>query len=256
MVSENGMFRSPQEEDHLERSTKKIKATLISEESGPSGEQGKSFRDTLLESKIFKDCYHGSDLVEEPEVDSDDDMDEVTGDGIPSVTIDAHLKKELRDLWRLALIIKLLGKIVSFNVLMSRVTLMWKLTRDFELIDLGHGYYVVKFANLEDRSKVMTEGPWKIMDHYFTVQRWRPHFHPFSAIIGSTAVWIQLPEFPLEYFNVDILMEIGRLVGKPLKLDFNTTLVTRDKFACICIEVDLRKPLVLRVKVGRHIQRI
>ena len=66
MASENGMFRSPQEEDHSKRSIKNIKATLISEESGPSGEQGKSFRDTLLESKIFKDCYHGSDLVEEP----------------------------------------------------------------------------------------------------------------------------------------------------------------------------------------------
>ena len=183
-------------------------------------------------------------------------MDEGTGDGIPSVTINAHLKKELRDPWRLALIIKLLGKIVSFNVLMSRVTLMWKLTGDFELIDLGHGYYVVKFANLEDRSKVMIEGPWKIMDHYLTVQRWRPNFHPSSATIGSTAVWIQLPELPLEYFNGDVLMEIGRLVGIPLKLDSNTTLVTRGKFARICVEVDLRKPLVSRVKVGRHIQRI
>ncbi|XVF11920.1 hypothetical protein REPUB_Repub08aG0069600 [Reevesia pubescens] len=52
---------------------------------------------------------------------------------------------------------------------MNRITMLWKLCGDFELIDLGSGFYVVKFENIEDRFKVMTGGPWKIMDHYLTV---------------------------------------------------------------------------------------
>lgn len=72
---------------------------------------------------------------------------------------------------------------MSYNVLLNRVTAMWKLMGDFHLIDLGHGFYAVKFEDMEDRAKVMTVGPWKIMDHYLTVQRWRPHFRPSEAVV-------------------------------------------------------------------------
>ncbi|XVF32012.1 hypothetical protein REPUB_Repub17cG0044700 [Reevesia pubescens] len=74
--------------------------------------------------------------------------------------------------------------------------------------------------------------------------------------VGTTAVWIHLPELPIEYFNCEILREIGRMVGKPLKLDSSTALVTRGKYARICVEVDLNKPLLPKVRVGKHVQRI
>ncbi|XVE98176.1 hypothetical protein REPUB_Repub03eG0083200 [Reevesia pubescens] len=189
MASEKGSERSQQEDDHLERSK----------------------------------------FVEEIEIDSDDDMDEGVEDDIPTVKIASDMKKSLRNPWRLALIIKLLGKNITFNVLKNGITLLWKLSGDFELIDLGCGFYVVRFDNMEYRTKVMT---------------------------GSTTVWIHLPELPLEYFNGDILREIGSLVRKPLKIDTNTALVTRGKFARICIEVDLQKPLVSKVRIGKHIQKI
>ncbi|XVF05106.1 hypothetical protein REPUB_Repub05bG0143000 [Reevesia pubescens] len=84
---------------------------------------------------------------------------------------------------------------------------------------------------MDDRAKVMTAGPWKIMDHYLTVQRWQPYFRLSNVTVGATAIWIQLLELPLEYFNGEVLMEIGKLIGKPLKLDSNTVLVTQGKFA-------------------------
>ncbi|XVF17251.1 hypothetical protein REPUB_Repub10bG0103700 [Reevesia pubescens] len=150
----------------------------------------KTFRDTLLESKLFKDCYQGSASIEELEVDFDDDMEEGLEDEIPSVKI-FH---DLRDPWRLTEIKKkFMGKTIAFNDLMNIITIMWKLSGDFELIDLGYGFYVVKFAYTEDRSKVMTGEQWKIMDHYLVVQRWISNFKPSNATIGSTAAWIQLP---------------------------------------------------------------
>ena len=64
------------------------------------------------------------------------------------------------------------------------------------------------------------------------------------AEISSTAIWIRLPEFPVEDYDEEVLFEVGRLIGKPLRLDINTSLATRTKFARMCVEVDLRKPLV------------
>ncbi|XVE97957.1 hypothetical protein REPUB_Repub03eG0063800 [Reevesia pubescens] len=51
-------------------------------------------------------------------------------------------------------------------------------------------------------------------------------------------------------------MKIGCKVSKPIKLDVNTSLAIRGKFAKICVEVDLSKPLVSRVRVGNFIQII
>lgn len=125
------------------------------------------------------------------------------------------------------MIIKLLGKTINYNMLLSRVKQMWKLDGDLELIDLGYGYYVAKFANSDDRTKVMTGGPWKIMDHYLTVQRWKPNFRPSEAVVPSTAVWIHLPEFPLEFFKESIiLLDTANQIGKPLRLDTTTSLAT------------------------------
>lgn len=75
-------------------------------------------------------------------------------------------------LWRGTLIIKLLGKIVSYHVMLQRTTTLWKLQKGHELIDLEGGYYVVRFFAREDYLKVPEGGPWIILGHYLTVVKW------------------------------------------------------------------------------------
>ncbi|MBA0699117.1 hypothetical protein Goari_000782 [Gossypium aridum] len=164
--------RSIEEQDHLERSTKKIKATDLFSTS-PS----RSYQESLLKPPVCKDLFQGVILVEE----DDDDSDSNT--------------KKFSD---------------EFT------------NEEFDCIDLGHGFYVVKFSSLEDRLK-------------------KPNFNPATGMIPSTTVWIQLRGLPLEYFN-EVLIKVGKLVGRPIKLDSNTTYTTRGKFARICIEIDLSKP--------------
>ncbi|PPS11204.1 hypothetical protein GOBAR_AA09435 [Gossypium barbadense] len=126
---------------------------------------------------------------------------------------------------------------------------MWNLDEEFDCIDLGHGFYVVKFSNVDDGLKVITTSTWKIMDHYLTIQKWKSNFHPTIRMIVSTVVWIQLPSLPLEYFN-EVLVKVGKIVGKPIKLYSNTTYTIRGKFARVfCVEIDL-------CKIGNFVQNI
>lgn len=48
----------------------------------------------------------------------------------------------------------------------------------------------------------------------------------------------------IEYFDEKTLEGIGNLIGSTLKVDTNTTQQTRGKFARICVEINLNKPLV------------
>lgn len=82
-----------------------------------------------------------------------------------------------------------------------------------------------------------------MLGHYMIVAKWRPNFHPSKETISRTAMWIRLPGLPLELFDETILMRAGGKLGKALKVDKNTMVTLRGRFARICLEIDLRRPL-------------
>ncbi|KAI9108820.1 hypothetical protein K1719_020125 [Acacia pycnantha] len=122
---------------------------------------------------------------------------------------------------------------------------MWRLKDPLKLIPLSNGYYIVSFSNKEDREYAFHEGPWMIEDHYLIVQRWRPNFNPWKADLQcNIAAWIRLPDVPFEFYNVESLRRIGNMVGKMIKVDRSTSVYDKGSFAHICVEIDLKKPLL------------
>ncbi|XP_057444772.1 uncharacterized protein LOC130737018 [Lotus japonicus] len=124
-----------------------------------------------------------------------------------------------------------------------------------EVIDLDFDFFVVRFANRVDYAHVFTGGPWVIMGHYLVIQQWRPMFIPAKGELTRVAVWFRVPGFPVECYDQEVLQEIGRNVGRFVKVDDHTWNTMADKgqrgaaterarFARICVEVDLRKTLV------------
>ncbi|XVF13994.1 hypothetical protein REPUB_Repub09cG0018400 [Reevesia pubescens] len=60
---------------------------------------------------------------------------------------------------------------------------------------------------------------------------------------------------PLEYYDNDILMKMGNAIGQTLMIDRNTLLASREKYARLCVEVDLLRSLVLKIFIGGRWQR-
>ncbi|OMO97270.1 hypothetical protein CCACVL1_04612 [Corchorus capsularis] len=186
--------------------------------------------------------------MEEDETFSDEDPEPIRVEGVPFVKVDKEKRDALRRPWRFSVIVKRLGRSLAFLVFHQRLVKLWSLKEEDEMIDLDYGYYVIMFRTRATAAKILSGGPWKIMDHYLVVQRWKPNFRSSTALIGKMAIWIHLPELPIKYFNMEMLMNVGRQLGKPIRLDTNTSKVVRGKFARICVEIDLFKPLVSRVQ--------
>ena len=64
------------------------------------------------------------------------------------------------------------------------------------------------------------------------------------------AVWARLPRLPIEFYDMGVLKEIGNAIGPVLRIDATTTSGTHGRYARICVQVDLAKPLVRRVFIG------
>lgn len=86
-----------------------------------------------------------------------------------------------------------------------------------------------------------------IFDHYLTVQSWSAEFaSPFEKI-EKTMVWIRFPGLNLVFYDESILLALASTIGRPIRIDSNTFDVRRGRFARVCVEIDLNKPVVGKV---------
>ncbi|GLU23684.1 hypothetical protein SLE2022_396720 [Rubroshorea leprosula] len=197
---------------------------LPSNQSFGSTDSPKSFRDTLLDGSAaktpplvsYEELVEANLSVDSPMAEEGADPTQVK---VPKVKIPKVIWQRLCVPWKDAVIIKLLGKSISFHLLHARLLKEWKTDQEYEVIDVGMGYFIVRFATPEDCSRVLTGGPYKFFDHYLAVQPWEPSFHPARAKAPKTAVWVKLHGVPSMCFHEAIILYLASKLGKPIKVD-------------------------------------
>lgn len=58
-------------------------------------------------------------------------------------------------------------------------------------------------------------------------------------------------ELPIEFYEHNALLKIGRAIGPILRIDANTTNGVRGRFARLCVQVNLDKSLVKTIFLGK-----
>ncbi|XP_020235892.1 uncharacterized protein LOC109815553 [Cajanus cajan] len=150
---------------------------------------------------------------------------------LPKFSITAPTLKQLCEPWEQCLVIKLLGRDVGFLTLRDRLPALWKVQGGLELLDVSHGYFMVKFDLEADRERVMHGGPWMLFDHYLIVRPWSPEFVASATKVDSTLVWVRFPGLGVMFYDESVLLTIASAIGKPVKVDLNTLNMTRGRFA-------------------------
>uniref|UniRef100_A0A2N9EZA8 CCHC-type domain-containing protein n=1 Tax=Fagus sylvatica TaxID=28930 RepID=A0A2N9EZA8_FAGSY len=225
---------STEEKEELKRSTKKIKENPRESAGGLS-----------LSTVILKE-----DVDE-----TGDDIQEVV-DGVANVILSKDTQRRIRSKWAHSLIIKVFGRSVGFHFLHARIMSLWKPAGRLDCVDLGHGFFLIRFGLVEDFDKVLRGGPWFIGDHYLTIRPWEPNFKPSTANCSAVAVWARFPELPIEYYEESVLKSIGRALGPVLKIDTQTASESRGRYARICVQVNLDIPLTRAVRLGNLYQSV
>ncbi|XP_057452578.1 uncharacterized protein LOC130744406 [Lotus japonicus] len=120
---------------------------------------------------------------------------------------------------------------------------------EFEVRDILHGYFMVHFNLLEYMEKAMVDAPWMIYDHYLAVKPWTPDFVAANSEISMLVVWIRIPGLGFQFYDESILMTLASIVGTPIRGDMNTTDMQRGRYARVCVEIDLNKPVLGNVEL-------
>ena len=91
-------------------------------------------------------------------------------------------------------------------------------------------------------------------DHFLSLRPWEPFFKPSSANVSMVTMWIHLYELPIELYEAEVLREIEDSIRKVLRIDTHTTMEARGKYARLCIQIDIDKPLINTILIGRFEQ--
>nr|XP_011459910.1 PREDICTED: uncharacterized protein LOC105350161 [Fragaria vesca subsp. vesca] len=154
--------------------------------------------------------------------------------------------------WRCSVIIKLMGKPNStntFDFILKGLRRKWQTKGGWHLVDLPNDYFIVKFNLEDDMNEVLCGGPWIIAGQTLIVRKWSPDFDPMTDVIGSMALWVRICGLPVKYFKSYAVEKIGKILGNVVRVDPITIGQARGKFARVCVEVDLGKPLKPFVEV-------
>ncbi|XP_019173022.1 PREDICTED: uncharacterized protein LOC109168452 [Ipomoea nil] len=192
--------------------------------------------------------------VEEAPVDVSNDEDD---DPLcPTIQLTKEEVEAIRAPWRKALIIKVMGRKVGYTYLLKRLQTMWMPRGILELIAIDNDYYLVRFGSVDDLEFAIFEGPWMVLDHYLIVKPWMPDFDPTSDTTEKVLVWVRIPCISAEYYNIIFLRKLGNKIGRMLRVDQATSLVSRGHFARICVEVDMTKPLISKFKYKDKVRSV
>jgi hypothetical protein len=110
----------------------------------------------------------------------------------PRCYADDRVLQDLWLPWQHAIIVKLLGKTLGFVTMRDRLKALWKLTCDMEMLDIGHGFFMIKFDLEADREKVISKGPWMIFDHYVAIRPWTTDFVSSQVKINTLQEFVIL----------------------------------------------------------------
>ncbi|KAI9088417.1 hypothetical protein K1719_029866 [Acacia pycnantha] len=77
---------------------------------------------------------------------------------------------------------KLLGRKVNLEYLDRKIQHLWAKYGEVELIDVSSGFYVVNFSDVHDYKLALTGGPWLAYDHYLSVKPWKQDLIPMPKL--------------------------------------------------------------------------
>ncbi|KAL8138907.1 hypothetical protein V2J09_004908 [Rumex salicifolius] len=88
-------------------------------------------------------------------------------------------------------------------------------------------------------------GPWTIFGQCLMVHNWSADFNPSRDTIKTVCAWVRFTNLPVILYDERVLHHIATSLGRPLRVDRNTSQATRGKFARINLSKSLKGAILI-----------
>lgn len=148
--------------------------------------------------------------------------------------------------WRnfqFALYGKLFEKPPPFDQAKSTLLTKWSKWGDILISYLPNGFLLIRCPTELAMKHLLLDGPWSVNGIILQLSPWRPFFEPSFAQLNTAVIWVQFHNLLVECWDGETLETIARNFGTLIKIDKLTCTMARSRYARVCIEINLSKPL-------------
>src|ERR1044072_9114251 len=124
---------------------------------------------------------------------------------LPKIVTDREVLDTMCSPWKDALVVSLLGKRLGYRIIKAKLTSLWRLQGEFDLMDVDNDFFMVRFDRDSDRDKVISGEPWMIFDHYLALSTWSSEFISPVARVKKTLEWIRISGLNVTFFNERVI---------------------------------------------------
>lgn len=148
----------------------------------------------------------------------------------------------------------LVGKIwttrsINKNAFMTTMKNVWQPAFGIDITSIGENTYVFQFHHWKDKLRVMEGQPWHFDRHAILLSNIHGNTKPSDMTLFELPMWVRVYNLPFKgRLNRDNMEAMGRKIGEFVKAD-NSGSVGIDKSIRLRINVDVRKPLVQKIRV-------
>jgi len=109
-----------------------------------------SFKDKLVGEipGAYTQAFNFSELMED-DAESDVEVEQLRV-GLAVVKFTKEFKQHIRSPWHKALIVKVYGRTVGFNLLHEKIHSLWRPVGRLDCVGLGYDFFLIRFAQKED----------------------------------------------------------------------------------------------------------
>uniref|UniRef100_A0A7N2LPM7 DUF4283 domain-containing protein n=1 Tax=Quercus lobata TaxID=97700 RepID=A0A7N2LPM7_QUELO len=111
---------------------------------------------TPMHGNADEDCSRNDELHH-----SDDD--ELNAEAW-EIRVTLELKRKLAGPWQTSIILKLMGRPLGYRALQTRLAGIWRPSGMMHLIDIGYGFFIMRFDEVKDYHHALMDGPWFVGD--------------------------------------------------------------------------------------------
>jgi len=160
------------------------------------------------------------------------------------VPLAAHSVSPSASMHSLCLLGKPWGEAIPLTIIKSKTHKDWGFVKgQIDYLALGNGWILFRFSNLQDIHLVWEGRPWFVSGLNLVLRRWEPFFDPFSSTIQRIDQWVKITRLPLELWEEETFKKLLADVGQFIKMDDITLNRSKGKFARVCLNIDITKPL-------------
>lgn len=151
---------------------------------------------------------------------------------------------------------KFYGKTPSFNQVQTFLVTKWAEIGEVMISNLPSGFFLIRCAFHDVIQRLLLEGPWSINGIILQLSTWCPFFEPVFAKLNTAIIWVQLHNLPVKFWDGNTFESISGHLCNLLKIDDLTVSLSRSKYARVCIEIYLSKPLSKGFWIGNDQCRV